>query len=246
MDRTVSIDRRFCGPKNSGNGGYVCGLLAEDIGGPARAKLTVPPPLEKELKIRTEGDNRYLVDDDRVIGEASPANVSVEIPTLPEQPQFGAAREVFLASAPSHPLPYCFVCGPNRDDGDGLRIFSGPVDGSPVNADIWTPTSDLADDQGLVAPRYIWSALDCPTSFSLRLPEGSFFLLGTLAVDIYFRPPHSEPLKVIAWPTGSDGRKHFADGALVNFAGDVVAVANSVWIEIQDPKIIEKFRSENE
>ena len=27
ISTTLSISRRFCGPPNSGNGGYVCGLL---------------------------------------------------------------------------------------------------------------------------------------------------------------------------------------------------------------------------
>ena len=26
-----------------------------------------------------------------------------------------------------HPFPRCFACGPDRDEGDGLRIFPGPV-----------------------------------------------------------------------------------------------------------------------
>ena len=27
----IVIDKRYCGPKGSGNGGYVCGLLAQHI-----------------------------------------------------------------------------------------------------------------------------------------------------------------------------------------------------------------------
>ena len=31
---SIIIDKRYCGPPNSGNGGYVCGRLARHIGDP--------------------------------------------------------------------------------------------------------------------------------------------------------------------------------------------------------------------
>src|SRR5438552_14612416 len=43
--RSVVIERRFCGPPNSANGGYVCGLLAAHIDGNAEITLLAPPPL---------------------------------------------------------------------------------------------------------------------------------------------------------------------------------------------------------
>ena len=33
LAETIRIDRRFCGPPDSGNGGYVAGLLARELGG---------------------------------------------------------------------------------------------------------------------------------------------------------------------------------------------------------------------
>ena len=41
---TMTIPRRFCGPPNSGNGGYVCGTLARCIPGAAEVTLRAPPP----------------------------------------------------------------------------------------------------------------------------------------------------------------------------------------------------------
>ena len=46
---TLSIDRRFCGPPGSGNGGYTAGRLAALIGDPAEIMLRRPPPLETEM-----------------------------------------------------------------------------------------------------------------------------------------------------------------------------------------------------
>ena len=44
---SIIINRRYCGPPNSGNGGYVCGRLARHISGGAEITLRSPPPLDK-------------------------------------------------------------------------------------------------------------------------------------------------------------------------------------------------------
>ena len=53
MTSSIIIDRRYCGPPNSGNGGYVCGRLARHIsvGTPDGVEVTLraPPPLDKRL-----------------------------------------------------------------------------------------------------------------------------------------------------------------------------------------------------
>ena len=49
--QTTTIQRRFCGPPNSGNAGYVCGMLARHITGAAEVTLRAPPPLETELDV---------------------------------------------------------------------------------------------------------------------------------------------------------------------------------------------------
>jgi hypothetical protein len=48
---TLSIDRRFCGPPGSGNGGYTAGHLAALIGDSAEVTLRRPPPLETEMRV---------------------------------------------------------------------------------------------------------------------------------------------------------------------------------------------------
>ena len=42
MTGTLVIGSRFCGPPDSGNGGYVCGLIADYLGGPAEVTLRKP------------------------------------------------------------------------------------------------------------------------------------------------------------------------------------------------------------
>ena len=48
---TMTIPHRFRGPPNSGNGGYVCGMLARQIAGAAEVTLRAPPPLETKLDL---------------------------------------------------------------------------------------------------------------------------------------------------------------------------------------------------
>ena len=56
------IAPRFCGPPGSGNGGYVCGLIADRPSGQAEITLRAPPPLATPITVerRAEGSVRVL------------------------------------------------------------------------------------------------------------------------------------------------------------------------------------------
>jgi hypothetical protein len=45
MTGSLNVARRFCGPPDSGNGGYVCGFIAGFVEGAAEVTLRLPPPL---------------------------------------------------------------------------------------------------------------------------------------------------------------------------------------------------------
>ena len=45
MTGSLIVERRFCGPLDSGNGGYVCGPIAGFVEGPAEVALRLPQPL---------------------------------------------------------------------------------------------------------------------------------------------------------------------------------------------------------
>ena len=242
---TVSIDQRFCGPRNSGNGGYSAGLFARAIDGPAEVMLNAPPPLNAPIEIHKNNGGFVAVSGGATIASMRPAKVTVDPPPLPDDTGIAAAHDAFLEDAGGHHmLPHCFVCGNKREPGDGLRLFTGAAPESPVNADYWTPAADLADNNGLVKSEFIWAALDCPGAFALR--NGlRLALLGRLAVEITRRPRAGERLIAAAWRTGQEGRKHFSASALYDEERKLIAAANATWIELNDPKFLERLKREN-
>jgi hypothetical protein len=241
---SVIIDKRYCGPPNSGNGGYVCGRLARHIPGGAEVTLRVPPPLDKPLDVvATDGGLWELRDGTALV--AAGRSASVELMRL-EKASFdeACAAELLTPVKPhEHLLPTCFVCGPARAKGDGLRIFAGPLlrqsrNASAVLAATWTPDPTLTAEDGLVASEFLWSALDCPTGYasSYDRESGSFdrtpILLGRMSARIEARPRPGERCVITAWEAGRDGRKRVAEAAAYGEAGRLLAVARATWIAV--------------
>lgn len=235
---SLIIDRRFHGPPNSANGGYACGCLASYIDGPAEITLKRPPPLDTELVVKNGPDGTVeLYDGDTLVGSGRAAEFTVrdvQPPTFDEACR--AASRTFDATR--HPLPSCFVCGPHRAAGDGLRIHPGPVDSGDsdwhgVLAAPWVPGADLADEGGLVRPEFVWAALDCPTAYASSDRNGMrIILLGRQSVRIFERPAAQARCVVTAWQTGNDGRKYFAEAALSDEQGRRLAECRATWIEV--------------
>lgn len=234
-ESVIQIDRRFNGPPDSANGGYVCGLLAGFLDGPAEVTLRLPPPLETPLRMVHEGADVRLYDGERMVAEAVPADLELDVPPPPSWEQAEAAVPGYPGFA-DHALPTCFVCGTHRPEDDGLRLFTGPVAGREdgLLACPWTPDASLADDTGLVRPEMIWAALDCPGAFAVQWANpGSLCLLGRLTARVEARPRIGERCIATGWPIGRDGRKRFAGTAVFSEAGAVLGAACAVWIELK-------------
>jgi hypothetical protein len=220
LDRTVVIASRFCGPADSANGGYTCGLLAGLLGAPsADVILRRPPPLERELRF----DGRALRDGQELVAEAEPTELDLE---PPEPVRHGDAEEASrrYPGFRRHAFPTCFVCGPARSDGDGLRIFAGPVEGRDVVAAPWRAPEGVGEE-------LVWAALDCPGAIAVGFPERGETLLGRLVGRVEGTPRPGERCVVVGWPLGEEGRKLYAGTALFGEDERLLGLARAVWIE---------------
>lgn len=237
MAGEVVIDRRFRGPPASANGGYACGLAAGAMGAPAaEVNLRLPPPLEQALTVEASRDEVRILDGERVLVDGRRLDaVDLE---LPDPPPLHIAEDADSRYPfyDDHSFPGCFVCGPDRQPGDGLRIYPGPIQGPQLMACVWEPDANLAGADGHVREEIVWAALDCPSG----LAAGHFAtdevtmvlarLRGNLERDLAPSRPHI----VLGWALEVNGRKHNAGTAVFNAAGTPCAWAEALWIELRE------------
>lgn len=233
MKSQIIIESRFCGPPNNGNGGYTCGQLANFIKGIAEVTLRSPPPLNTPMNVKQVAKDKFcLFDQSTLIAEAIPSELDL-IP--PKPPTFEAAdiSSVKVEDITNHYFPTCFVCGPQRDKVDGLRIFPGPVKGKNYIAATWIPDPSLSDETGYIKNEVIWAVMDCPGGWAIVQEEMRFIILGRLVVQILDRVKSSEKHIVMAWTISEDRRKIFAGTALYSAEGQLFAKGKATWIEMK-------------
>ena len=241
MTDSLVIPSRFCGPPDSGNGGYVCGRIAAYLDGPAQITLRLPPPLATPMAVDRDGEGSVRVLDGETLvaeGTCVPDSLAMELPGPVSVPEARAAstRCRLRAHPEEHPFPTCFVCGPDRGPGDGLHLLLGPVAGRGLAADVWYPDEALAESDGYVRPEFLWAALDCAGgigAFGDAVPNGLPFVLGRFSARQIAPVKSSEPHIVLGWRPGSDGRKTTAGSALFTAAGQAVGVAHATWIRLR-------------
>jgi hypothetical protein len=228
---TLRIASRFHGPPGSGNGGYVCGRVAAHIDGPASVRLRVPPPLEVDLELRCGDTGVALFHGDTPVAEGRAATLSIDPPKPPSHAHAEAAARSYRGFA-RHPYPSCFVCGPQREVGDGMRIFAGPVAGRALVAAPWLPDASLATEDGALRPEFLWAALDCPGGFTFASPAHGSILLGELTAALLGTVRVGEPCVVTGWEIAHEGRKHHTGTALFGADGGCRGFARGTWLEV--------------
>lgn len=228
---SLTISPRFQGPPRSGNGGYVCGRIADRLQGTVSVRLKAPPPLDTPLRLESDDTSARLFEGATLIGQAHSATLALQPPAAPSYEEAQVASRAVLG-AREHPFPHCFVCGPARTAGDGLCILPGPIANGVVGAP-WLPDASLADAEGLVQREFLWAALDCTSGFSvLPLPEGVSMVLGEFCVTIEGSVRPGERCVVTGWPLGHEGRKRTAGSAVHGDDGRLIARAQAVWVEV--------------
>ncbi|GIE83863.1 hypothetical protein [Actinoplanes regularis] len=217
----MRIPARFNGPPGSGNGGWCAGVFAAATGaapgGAARqVTLRLPPPLETELQVR--GDSVYA--DGALVAEVAEA-------TGPGPGTDPVSWETAVAAARDypgfthHPFPTCFVCGPERAEGDGLRIFPGPLPDGRTAAP-WTVPDE-------VSLPLLWAALDCPGGWT-AIKEDRPYVLGRIAVAVDALPEPGVRCVITGEVAELAGRKALVDSAAYGPDGRRLAVARATWI----------------
>jgi hypothetical protein len=252
----ISIARRFAGPRDSANGGYAAGVLADaylrgragrtdGLDGAAGVEVTLrrPPPLDTVMLLHSDTDNTDDTDaaptlltltlDDHVVAQARAGTLAAD-PV--DAVSLAAAREAetSYAGRTDHPFVGCFTCGPDREPGDGLRLSPGRI-GDGRTACTWTPDKSLAadDEPAAVRPEFVWAALDCPGGWTADV-VGRPMVLGRITGEIYAPAEVGERHVVMGRLLGEDGRKTFTATTLYDSDGRVVARAEHVWIAV-DP-----------
>lgn len=232
MSQSITIDRRFRGPPDSANGGYVCGRVAGLIGSAATVRLLAPPPLDTPLSVSEDDGYIWLFDGKKAIARAQAAtDLAMTVPEVPPVADFTAARSNYRG-LDKHFYPGCFVCGPDRKYGDGLRIFAGDMDKTRLVGACWTPDSSLGKSGDLLGDEFLWAALDCPGAYAFEPPESGAILLGELSAQIHSRARIGQMLRVIGWEIEQQGRKHRCGTALFDENDTLIAAARAIWIEI--------------
>src|ERR1041385_1616694 len=227
---SFTVPARFCGPPTSGNGGYTCGMVAQELGGVVECTLRSPVPLEKSLHVEHSSGGAVLRSDGKAIIEANSTTLNIEPPAPISMEAATEASSASPALDPRHPFSTCFVCGPKRDAGDGLRIFPAPVNGN-LHAAAWLPATEFGNATGDLNPEFLWAAMDCPTGFAAGFPVVGTLVTGRLAVK------QLEPIRVnarcllLSWPTGVEGRKHFSAACLYQNEKPR-AIARATWIRL--------------
>jgi hypothetical protein len=240
MEESVIINKEFRGPPEYGQGGYVCGVVAQLIGDAAEVTLRGPAPLEKSLKVQRLDEGGVVISDgDSIIAEGSPTTLDIDVPVPVSFEEAVAASKLYLGFE-DHRVPTCFVCSPQAPEESGLRIFPGPIKERTIVATPWTPAARLGGPDGTVQSKFLWAVLDCPTGVAL------------ITFTDFFGPPSSDPpvsgrfsgkiiepvevgqrCVVIGWPLNIEGRKGFAGSAIFSSNGNLHAVARATWIRLK-------------
>ena len=238
MDDTFELASRYCGPPQSGNGGYFCGRIADHFGGPVAIRLKAPPPLEVPLVIEREDTRAKVLHGTQVIAEVSSKGTApAPVAYLPLSEVQTISAQGLIASKINHPFPTCFVCGPDRKHQDGMRIFTGPNQEKTLYAAHWSADLCWSTDSKHIDHRFIWAAMDCPSSgpaFATALePQSTIaYVLGTLEVHIERPVPAGRDYVVTSVLDEDTGKLYRTRVSLYGEDGVHYASGRAVWVQV--------------
>lgn len=237
----VTIPAQFNGPDRSGNGGWVCGLLASElheVAGHHReldrpvttSTLRLPPPLDTPLAWEhDERGIRLLTHGGALIGEAAPGEFARPAPRAAEAGEAEAGLRAYPGFE-HHPFDRCFTCGTAREEGDGLRLFTGPV-AEGRTAGPWHAHPALAGADGLMPLPVVWAALDCPGGWAADFTAQPM-VLGRMTAEVLQPVEAGQTLHAVGELHTREGRKFHTSTALHSVDGELIGRAEQIWFEV--------------
>jgi hypothetical protein len=239
-ENQIIIARRFRGPPQSGNGGFVSGMFANltDPLDTACIEVTLrsPTPLDQPMRAKVDSlGNTVVHHDSTVIADIKPAQITMDVVQPPSRSMIKRAAPTSYSLLKNlNPLvptgigfhPGCFCCGADRTT--GLGIFAAPVEDGV--AALWSTKSAWADAGGFLPREFLWTAMDCPGQFAFLVKGIKTGMLGRMTAQLYTLPKAGDELIITAWPIKIEGKKHFAGSAIFNDNQQLIARAITVWI----------------
>ena len=250
MLEPITVAARFRGPPESGNGGYIAGLLAERLSLAERGEnaievtLRAPAPLDRQMQLlQPDADGLQLILGETLIAEARRTSLDLEVPAPPGFAQALAARQdsaalrkglnPFFADATGfHPI--CFCCGADIGPDEGLHVYAAPVDGFDGVAAAWRPPQVFADADGFLPEPILWAGLDCPGQFAYLNAGIRTGMLGRITGRMLKPVKADQDLVIIGWCLEVERSKHFAGTALFDESGALCGYTRQIWIGRRD------------
>lgn len=227
------IEDRYQGFPGIALGGITGGLMARRIGKEVEVVLKRPIPTGEEFDIVESNEGTKLLMEGDLAAVAHPTSVDIEVPEPVSWEDAKAASQSYLGHH-DHPYAACFTCGNERSEGDGLRIFAGPLADRSLLAAPWTPHSSHATSEGVLPLEYIWAAVDCPSIWAVMEMADSESTDRVVSGRLALRqnaPIHAdEPHVIMAWPFTRQGNTWPAAAAIFSAEGEVKAVAKHTLV----------------
>lgn len=201
---TITIGSRFRGSAAAAQSGYAAGRAASHVAGTVEVILRRPAPLEQDLIVEVDDEERVTVfDGAEIVMEVSPdAELLVEVPV-----DHDVISEIFsrgpVSGSRDHDRPHCFGCSLERKD--GLGIATMPVGTTGIWGTTWTPDRSLPSTGDFINDEVVWAALDCPGSLAASDPSGrppgitGFPALKAMTVEVREQIRVGEQFAVLGW-----------------------------------------------
>lgn len=212
--------------RQSGACGYIAGLLTEGMAGAVDVMFERKVGAGPGFEVRSDGAGGAWLGRGAVRAVvARPASLRLAVPAMPSLAEARAAARRF--DAERHPSPGCFVCGPGRAEGDGLRIVCGPLAHGGV-AGTWTPHTAVCDLHGFVRREYGWAALTCPGAWA-AMGAGRPDVLWRLTAEQVRPLIGGEEHIVYAWRIGQRGCSTSVGVTVARADGEVCLRSVATW-----------------